>query len=41
MFDFPKNLRLEALLSIGHIDQTLPAKEVTEELLNKVHTPKY
>ena len=36
MVDFPKNLRLEALLSIGHIDQTLPSKEVTEELLNKV-----
>jgi len=41
IFHFPKNLRLEALLSVGHIDQTLPAKEVTEELLNKVHTPKY
>ena len=41
MVDFPKNLRLEALLSIGHIDQTLPSKEVTEELLNKVHTLKY
>ena len=41
MFHFPKNLRLEALLSIGHIDQTLPSKEVTEELLNKVHTLKY
>ena len=39
MFHFPKNLRLEALLSIGHIDQTLPAKEVTEELLSKVHRP--
>ena len=39
MFHVPKNLRLEALLSIGHIDQTLPAKEVTEELLNKVHRP--
>ena len=39
IFHFPKNLRLEALLSIGHIDQTLPAKDVTEELLNKVHRP--
>lgn len=38
---FPSHKRLEAILSIGHVKQSLPAKEMDETLLEKVHSNQY
>ena len=38
---FPSNMHLEAILSLGHIKEPLPPKEVSEDLLKKVHGNKY
>lgn len=38
---FPLNMHLEAILSLGHINKPLPPKEVSKDLLKKVHRNKY
>lgn len=38
---FPSNMHLEAILSLGHINNPLPPKEISQDLLKKVHRNKY